>query len=81
MSTRNSKSLRTYAVEAVGPKGTLRINIRKVSNEGSAKRIFLKSPENRRRLREIGITNEKQRKALELSVGRVTEFERLAGLA
>lgn len=74
-------SLRTYAVEAVGPKGTLRINIRQVRTQESAVRIFLNSPENRRRLREIGVTNAKARKALELSVGRVSAFERLAGLA
>jgi len=74
-------SLRTYAVEVVGPKGTLRINIRQVRTQASAVRIFLNSPENRKRLRQVGIGNAKARKAAELSMGRVSQFEREAGLA
>ena len=79
--TDRRKSLRTFAVEVEGPKGILRINVRQVRTIESARRIVLNAPENRRRLREIGITNAKQRKAAELSIGRVTQFEREAGLA
>lgn len=74
-------SLRTYAVETSGPLGTLRINLRQVRTKERAREIFLNTPECRRRLREIGIRNAKDRKGLELTISRVCQFDKIVGLA
>lgn len=81
LSARKSKSLRTFVVECVGPLGTLRINLRKVPNKASARRIFLNTPECRRRMREVGIRNAKDRKGLELTISRICDIDLIVGLA